>query len=228
MRRAGPKWTYSNQQTLAVNANAGTPIGGGLIADFAWLLPPARAQFLMNTKQRDRMQFSGAHLWLDFFWANNGAATGLPDVNFGCYKTTIAQTGDLPDFSPMFAQWTQPSTPATLTSWDEDDDDGSNPFLWQHYIKGLTPKNSVVSVDHNGGTFGQTSNQAAQIDTGTDDAQTYICRKDLVTQEWQPDVVIRSKRSIRKGEGIVLVMAVQSPSAQVTSRLQMHYRTLSK
>lgn len=216
-RRAGPKWTYSDQGTISITSGSPTTIG------FIWLFPPARAQFIMNTKQRDSLLYCGSHIWLDFFWKNTGNGTGLPDCHFGVFKTVITSTGDQPDLSPMLGQWTQPSTPATITSWDEDDDDGTNPFLWQHFIKGFSPPNAVVrtdgSVDHN---------QTMNLGTGSSDNPTFMCRKFNVTQEWQPDVVIRSKRRLRKGEGIVLAMHVPNPATSLAPFLETHHRSLSK
>lgn len=180
---------------------------------------------MMNTKGRDRMQFSGAHLWFDFYWENKAAGTGLPDVQFGIYKSEIISDTGLPDSTPIDGQWKEPATPASLTSWDEDDDDGTEPFLWQHWIKGMSPPNALINTT--GFTNPAFANQANVMGVGTTDNPVHACRKFMVTQEWQPDVIVRTKRTLHKGEGVVLVMAVPSPSA-LTSNLNCHWRVLTK
>lgn len=185
----------------------------------------------MNTKQRDRMQFSGAHLWLDFYWRQEGGTTGLPDVQFACYKSEIVSDTGLPDFTFMNAMFTEPSTPASISSWDEDDDDGTNGFLWQHFIKGASPPNAVVSTfdyDGSSGADHAAGNQSTRVHGASTDNPLLACRKFMVTQEWQPDVIIRSKRSIKKGEGIVFVMAVANNSMLLSSITEVRFRTLTK
>lgn len=225
-RRAGPKWTYANSQELLVDSSHGTTIGSStMVADFTWLLPPARAQFLMNTRNRDRMQFSGAHIWLDFAWRETGDSNphALPDVNFAIMKSEVIGDTGLPDLSPLLGQWTEPSTPASITSWEEDDDDGTNPFLWQHYIRGISPLNMFTQTLSGGHTF----NQTTFIQADGEEA-VWMCRKNYVTQEWQPDVVVRSRRTIRKGEGIVLCMSLPLVVTQPSAVTQVRFRTLTK
>lgn len=227
-RFAGPKWTFSNSTNFNVDSTGPQSSPGGLYYDYAWILPPARAQFMMNTKGRDRMQFAGCHLWLDFFWRNTGTATGLPDVSFMMYKSEIVADTGLPDPTPIDGQWKEPATPASLTSWDEDDDDGTEPYLWQHWIKGSSPPNAIVNTGGVMFSGSDIQNQGVQMQAGTTDTPTYACRKFMVQQEWQPDVIVRTRRRITKGEGIVLVMAVIAPSSNLHSNLNVHWRTLTK
>lgn len=229
-RRRSAKWTYSNSQTLSVtSASQGTGVQN---VDFAWIYPPARAQFIMNTKQTDRLQFAGCHLWLDFWWNNHSTATGLPDVSFTMYKSDIVSDTGLPDFTPVNSQYTEPSTPASITSWEEDDDDGTNPYLWQHWVKGMSPPNAVVATKDfgtaSGAWNGHTANQSNLMPDGSIDSPVYMCRKFYVTQEWQPDVIVRAKRRLQKGEGIVLVMGVTGASEFLSSNCNLHWRCLSK
>lgn len=225
-KRASAKWTFADSQTLEVDASTPSPFQA-----FAWLYPPARAQFLMNTRNRDRLGFRGAHLWLDFFLYNSGGPEAMPDVDFGVFKTTIAAVGDQPDLTPMLGQWKQPATPATLTSWEEDDDDGTNPFLWQHHIKGMSPPNAIVNAVPGLSTANDASfiaNQAVNMRAGDSDHIVYACRKFFVTQEWQPDVVIRSRRTLMKGEGIVLCMqVVTAPAGSMRVYCNTHFRSLT-
>lgn len=208
-RRRRATWSFADSSIMNLNNGAGGP-GGQAIA-WVWVLPPARAQYLMETRNRDSITFAGAHLWLDFWWQNGSSgALALPDVDFGVIKTTIADiTAFTPDLSMITGQWDQPSTPATLTSWEEDDDDGTGGFLWSHHIKGSSPPNAMV-VTVSGGIAPE--NQTFTLGNGTIDTPTHMCRTFSVRQEWQPDVVIRSKRRLKKGEGILLFSVADRPS----------------
>lgn len=225
-RRRKASWSYADAGSLVLT-------GGGGLTNYAWVIPPARAQFIMDTKQRNSLTFAGAHLWLDFYWSNKGTATGLADVDFAMFKTTIADpTSFAPDISMADGQWDQPATPAALTSWDEDDDDGTESFMWQHHIKGMTPPNAVVATKDfgtaSGAWNGHTANQAVLMPDGSTDAALFVCRKFCVTQEWQPDVVIRSKRRLQKGEGVILTMTwAGSGSANMQAICNYHLRTLT-
>lgn len=221
-RRSRPaRWSYADSTGLSVSN--GTPTA------FVWLLPPARVSFMLSQRGRgNSMVFAGAHLWLDFDWASsNSSVQGLPDVDFGVIKTTISDpTAFTPDLSLVDAQWDQPSTPATLTSWDEDDDSGVDSWLWQHHIKGQTPPNFHIQAGGDGA--GELFNQQQDIGGGSSDSPAHMCRKFHVTQEWQPDVVIRSKRRLQKDEGILLYMNAQISVAQVFATLDVRLRTLTK
>lgn len=221
-RRPSARWSYADSGSLAIQPNAGANVISSL-----WLLPPARVSFMLSQRGRgNSLVFAGCHLWLDFYWKNEAAALGLPDVDFGVIKTTIADpTTFAPDLSLADAQWDQPSTPATLTSWDEDDDSGVDSWLWQHHIKGFSPPNAVVQTE-SGSTPG-IGNQQNIIAAGSVDAPVYVCRKFHVTQEWQPDVVIRSKRRLQKDEGILLYMQ-GAPTGSQECICNVHLRTLTK
>lgn len=229
-RRRGfrPKWTWADSGNMVLNN--GSPDVESVSLAFAWLLPPARVQFMLNTKGRSHMQYSGSHLWLDFQWHGTATNLSLPDVDFCVYKTQIADdAAGTPDFTPALNQWDQPSTPAALTSWDEDDDDGTTSFLWQHHIKGMTPPNAAVITYSESDAQSKTFNQHNVI-AGSVDSQSFVCRKFFVTQEWQPDVVVRSKRRLQKSEGIVMVMSAAASSIVTGMEVQCdyHWRSLTK
>lgn len=232
-RRRSAKWTYCDSTVMSLST--GSVVVGGEPVSWVWLMPPARAQFLMDTLMRDRIQFSGAHMWLDFWWQNtNGSATGLPDVDFGIIKTTIADpSSNQPDLTQMVGQWDQPETSATLTSWEGDEDDGTESFLWSHHIKGQSPPNAIVSIlnPDTGSTVNRNVvNQSQLIHQGDIDNPHMVCRKFHVTQEWQPDVVVRAKRRLQKGEGILLYSCLPGgpPASGLTAITQVRFRTLSK
>lgn len=217
-RRRKATWAFADAGSL-VNGPAGT-----LQIASLWLLPPARAQFIMNTKQRSSLTFAGAHLWLDFQWKITGANVALPDVDFGIFRTDMDQPGDIPDVDFMNNQWTVPSTPASITSWNEDDEDGTEAFLWQHHIKGMSPPGIHVSTDGDAQVWNQVNVVGGS--TLNDGAPAYVCRKGFVTQEWQPDVVVRSKRRLMKGDGICIAMA-STPPANCNVQCNVHWRVLT-
>lgn len=225
MRRRGrraARWSYADAGSL-INTNT-------IPTAWMWILPPARVSFMLSQRGRgNSLVFAGAHLWLDFYFRNeNNGNTSMPDVDFGVIKTTIADPAAFtPDLSLVDAQWDQPSTPATLTSWDEDDDSGVDSWLWQHHIKGQSPPNALINVVSTG-SADVTVNQTPLMFSGTTDNPRYLCRKFHVTQEWQPDVVVRSKRRLQKDEGILLYMTSQPSVVGMEPTCNVHLRTLTK
>lgn len=223
-RRRGARWSFADSAQLEWQATVTTT------APFVWLLPPARVAYMLSQRGRaNSLIYAGSHLWLDFSWRMEGNTQNLQDVDFGVIKTTISDPASFaPDLSLVDAQWDQPSTPATLTSWNEDDDSGVDSWLWQHHVKGSSPPNAYVTTI-GGVSPGAGTNQYVQAQSGTSDVPTYVCRKFHVTQEWQPDVVIRSKRRLQKDEGILLYMNV--PGGGVSGqfiRTDVRFRTLTK
>lgn len=220
-RRRSARWNFADSETLELQPNNATPNSTA----WTWLLPPARVAFLLgNSGRGNSLLYVGSHLWLDFFWKLEGsAAVGLPDIDFGVIKTTISDPiAGAPDLSLVQAQWDEPPTPAGITSWNEDDDSGVDSWLWQHHIKGSTPPNAIV--DSQGGVAG---NQYSQVSGGSTDTPLVICRKFHVTQEWQPDVVVRSKRRLQKDEGILLYMTGVT-GAGMFATCNTRSRTLTK
>lgn len=220
-RRRKAQWLYANSETISLNSLSFV-LGAQPVAH-TWLFPPGRTQFLLNTRGRDRLTYVASHLWLDFYW--RASSTGsFPDVDLCAFKTTISDpVAETPDLSPILGMWDQPSTPNSLSSWEDDDDDGTNSFMWSHHIKGISgPNASFTSRD-----AGFKGNQGPNIPDADSDHVAFICRKYHVTQEWQPDVVVRSKRRCVKGDGIVLAMT--SPvavAAQIDAFLEVRSRTL--
>lgn len=220
-RRA--KWMYSDAASISLASTS--ILLAGQFFNYLWLLPPARANYLMTTRGRDRLTFAGAHMWLDWLWKgqNPGGQTLFP-TDFAVYKSKIVDPAALtPDFTTMIGQWDQPATPSTITSWDEDDDDGTQSFLWQHHIQGQTPPNAIVQ--DGSATNG---NQYGGFPGISGDASMFICRQFFVSKEWEPQVVVRTKRRLQRDEGIVLVMtAFQGDvAAGITGFLNVRLRTL--
>lgn len=219
-RRSAARWSYADAGLLQINQ------GSTSATAHIWILPPARVAYMLSQRGRgNSLIFAGCHLWLDFLWGMHSTNV-LPDVDLGVIKTTISDpTSFAPDLSLVEAQWDQPSTPATLTSWDEDDDSGIDSWLWQHHIKGSSPPNAVVRD-----TSALKGNQFVNVPDASTDNIGIVCRKFMVSQEWQPDVVIRSKRRLQKDEGILLYMNLPTgiPAASMNIELDVHLRTLTK
>lgn len=227
-RRMGPKWGYAKSGLMTV-------VDGQLTDSTVatWLLPPGRAQYLMETRNRDSLQFAGCHLWLDFHWiapsGGGGGFRGIPDTTFYVMKdTTSGGLADVPlhnDEDP----WAEPNYPSNITNWNESTlDDGTEPFLWTHWIKGMSPPNAFVGTyDYNSGT-NAASNQGDRIgSSGTEGQNEYLCRTFSTRMEWQPDVVIRTKRRLVKNEGIAITMKVRGDTG-CTASLSWHVRCLTK
>ena len=230
-RRRKASWCHAGEGTISLNGSS-TLIDGFLI-DWFWLLPPARAQFMMLSRNRDRLTYGGSQMWLDFHWRNTGTAGQLSSVSMGVIKSSWLDPGTgNPDLSMAITQWQEPATPNSITTWDSvDDDDGTESYLWSHFIQGQSPPNAIVSTlaDSNTGDTAHTVNQTTGISVGSADVPVNVCRKFLVTQEWQPDVNIRVKRRLQKGEGILLFMAAPASAitATINPLLTYHFRSLA-
>lgn len=228
-RRSRAAWAFSDSALLRVGPGAASAT-----ASFLWLLPPARVQFLCDTDRVSNLIFMGSHLWLDFAWQNSGTTTPqlLPDVTFYVIKSQMDRTGDVPT-ETLLLPWSTPTTPATLTSWDELDTDGTSPFLWCHHLSGLCPPNSIVETTDlnrtNGGQSQYNSNNSIAWTGGTTEGfpVATVVRNFDVRAAWQPDVRIKARRRLQKTEGIALVMQSDTGVASgVTLNLRAYVRTL--
>lgn len=221
-RRSRSTWAYADSELVQVNS-------GGQVS-FTWLLPPGRTSYLCDTDRVSALTYMGSHLWLDFSWVNTGAQTGIPDVTFYAIVSDLVESGTTPS-NLLYQPWHQPPLPSAITSWDENDeyDDGTQAFLWTHHIKGASPPNAQVA------TFGNTSpnsadNQPGFISASSGvDAPVQLCRKFHVAAEWQPDVIIKSRRRLKKDQGVLFVMSADvAITSSVNCQLVVRSRTLVK
>lgn len=213
-RRSRSVWAFSTAQALLLNS-------AGQYSYF-WILPPGRVNYLCDTDRVDSLVFNGAHLWLDFHWVQV-STNSLPDVTMFAIVTEAELGGEPADIGE-FGPFDQPSTPSSITEWnDAPNIDGTDSFLWSHHIKGSSPPNAVVWTQNYQGSAG---NQYINTNSDADHA-ALVCRKFSVAAEWQPDVIIKSRRRLKKDEGIAFIM--QSDTA-ITSNdvvhLEAHCRTL--
>lgn len=217
MRRRRATWAYADARALVTSS------GGGNTITSAWILPPARVQYLCDTDRVSTITFEGCHLWLDFWWSNTGVTTGIPDVDFYIIKSEYDDAGQSAYF---FNPWQEPSLPAAITAWTETpDEDGTGPFLWCHHIKGQSPPNSQVLTYTDSSSI-EAANQCTLIHSGSVDSPIDVCRKFQVAAEWQPDVVVKTKRRLQKSEGILLVMSSPGVADSVRCNLSARFRTL--
>lgn len=216
--RSRATWAYADAEQMQLVGGGGSPP-----VVYSWLLPPGRVNYLLDTDRVSSMKFMGCHMWLDFNWVNTASFAAMPDVTIYAIVTQQNEVSQAPD--ELFVNpWAPPEVPASLTSWTTYNDDGTSPFLWCHHIKGQTPPNWAVYTGQSGTTQ---FNQGNSIGTGTSDAPTIMCRKFFVAAEWQPDVIIKSRRKLVKDDGVALLMRSDStfPTGMYIN-LSMRVRTL--
>lgn len=217
-RRRRSTWGYANEDLL--QASGATPVS------YVWLLPPGRVNFLADTDRVPAIGFTGCHLWLDFNWINTGTASALPDVTLYAIVSQQEPNSETPTEIDNIP-WGAPSLPSAITTWDQHDEDGTESFLWVHHIKGQSPPNALVSLGSSVGMDGPFQNQYDAISPGSEGSPAIVCRKFFVAAEWQPDVIIKTRRRVWKDEGIALVMRADTPpGGGITASLAVRYRTL--
>lgn len=224
-RRRRAAWGHAGAFTLSVTNP--TPVA------FVWLLPPARSEFLMDTDRVDRLGYRGSLLWMDFWWTNpvNGVIADVGNVSLYAIVSQADATGQPQLALNPVNPWGEPKPPGTIASWDGDPEtEGTDAYLWCHYIKGFSPPNAIVNVRNTGQSAGADNlgNQSTRVDSTTDEtAPVYLCRKFNVAAEWQPDVQIKTRRTLRHDEGVALIMLTDTPSGNATvANLDVRFRTL--
>lgn len=221
-RRSRVTWSHADEAIADILDD-----GNNIYVPLLWLLPPGRAQYLMDTDRVSSLTYAGSHIWMDYYWYNTSSDRSIPDFNLFVMKTT-EDTANAP--SMQWYPFRLPKLPSTLSSWDNADDDGTSSFLWVHHIKGSSPPNAVIN---NNGVVGTThndrgANQYRIISTGTSDNYASVCRIFDVRAAWQPDVIIKTKRRLMKTEGILLVMNVPTQGTNTYVHMEARARTLVK
>lgn len=223
-------WVWADRQRFTSVQATGTANVYGVSS----LLPPGRTTWLLNNtmKGRNSLTVRKIHLWLDFWWRNGSAGvTGLPDVYFFVKKVKQDEAGT-PFGDYQYDPFVQPQVPANITAWDASPTDGTDRFLWSHYIRGSSPPNAIVrtAASSVGTSSTDVVNQSDFITnvstTGNGDA--FVCRTFRCAQEWQPDVIVRSAVKLERDEGIAIVMftpGLTTPPA--TPTLQFQCRVLA-
>lgn len=234
-RRAS--WGFANFLSLQGTA------GANVIAVPAWILPPGRAQWLMEQGRRDHLTCKTIHMWLDFRWVCfAGSFTNpqaVPDVEFYVKKVEASSADDItPNVvltgANVTSPFATPTPPSAVVDWDEvEADDGTDSFMWSHWMKGGSPPNGVVaavtiSPPTAPNTYGYGNQYHYMFRENEGGGDTALCRTFSTRIEWQPDVIIRSARRLMKGEGIAMVMNVYSVpgDGHIAAQLDMHTRTL--
>ena len=221
-RRRRASWEYAGNDVTNILDN-GTP--GDPAFRLIWLFPPGRTNYLCETRGKDAITHSTTLLWLDFQW--NGEAEGFsgPQLIAPTYFYILKTKQDANDnTAEQFSPYATPPVPSAVTDWTSglDEDDGTEPFLWTHYIDPLQA-----------GTASPIYANAALSDlwSAGGNADQYIANgriayPNTVRQAWQPDVVVKAKRRMAKTEGIALVFGYTYGNTLVNYQLTSHWRTL--
>lgn len=204
-RRARATWDYCNAEQLEVNKNGQY--------SYSWLLPATRTNWLCDTDRVDHITYCGSHIWLDFWWrSNDTAGAAIPDITLFAIVTEQELGGEPADIGEL-SPWTPPTVPASVTTWTADPQyDGTDSYLWCHHIVGQSPPNSHVYAES--GSITDFWNQTSFMGpggTGSDNTSALVCRTFSVRAEWQPDVIIKSRRRLKKDEGVALIMQSDFP-----------------
>lgn len=236
-RRRRASWGYADFTNLQVSADPANVQAAGF-----FILPPGRAQYLMEAGRKDRLTVKTIHMWLDFRWVCfAGSFTNpqqIPDVELYVRKGTSRHDDVTPDMETSGAlvssPFAAPTVPSQVTTWAEAPaDDGTDSFMWCHAIKGMSPPNGVVaavtiSPPTAPNTYGYGNQYGYMFRENDGQGDLMLCRTFSVRAEWQPDVIIRSARRLQKGEGIMLGMNVYTVAGQghIAAQLDVRSRVL--
>lgn len=240
MRRRGrgrkASWEWSNTFTLVgVDTPAQYALKTWALAD---LLPQPRVDFLCEARGSDSLVHVETLLWLDFHWAitsGNGQPFTYfpPAVDFFIIKSTVEETQPTA-FAGDYAPYAQPIVPSAITSWSStatEDSDGLDPYLWTHHIDPFLCNSLITNVgisEVSGLASGQGNAQAAMAVAAN---QTAVLKySNDVRMAWQPDVVVKAKRKVKKNEALKLgftwVGANNGVSNNGVLSLTINHRTL--
>lgn len=187
-------WNWAISFALTMVDNGTTSNALNTIA----LLPPPRVDWLLESgRGRSHLVVTGILMWLDCWILNPSASaqTMVNELNFWVTKVKTDVTSAVPGATDFLQPYSAPSPPASVLSWtteSTDENDGLDPFLWTHF---LNPQNQERSYGSNGG-------YSPGI-VGTNPNQNIIPMHPVAVRAgWQPDVHIKTKRKLVKGEGL--------------------------
>lgn len=201
-RRRGTrdKWIHAGRNSINLQPNAESTsisqLGG-------WLLPPARTRFMLETTGKSRLITGSCLLWMNYYWAldNTGSDQTTNQQNFPVELYITKSRADSNGFPVQaeasaltFGPFAPPEVPTALTTWElenESQDDGLDPWMWCHHIFELEGLG--------------TTNNAQTTAPGRDIANSNPYTP--VYQAFQPNVVVKTRRSLSKEEGIAIVLA---------------------
>lgn len=219
--RAKSHWLWADSQLMTLDGATGSHVGGRCY-NANLILPPGRVKWMCDQViRRAHVTVTGVLLWLDFYWSNTGAQTGLPDVDMYIDTTSEDDAGNIQFVRDPFFQ---PQVPSAMAAWTDAASDGLDSFMWTHHIKGISPPNAIVDTDTSTGDQAG-GNQYDQIRAGTTDTPQFVCRTFSVRAEWQPDLHVKTKRRLRPNEGLVLGMVGSDADFPAgNAALQAHLR----
>lgn len=213
-RTAG--WSYADGYTMVISDNN--------VATWQTvpLMPAQRIQSLLDYAQRDHLVVTGILMWLNFWWQTpdtGGPLFTLPDVDLFVIKGVASSTASLNQWD--YAPFVPPVVPSAVTAWDNNPvNDGNDPFLWTHRIRGQMQVSSPPSTANIAGNVTNVINGTGQ--TAKPFGETHV------EANWQPSVHIRSKRKCFANDEIRLVMKCPGTNTLVKGNLQVAFRVLSR
>lgn len=157
------------------------------------LLPAPRVDWLLEQgRGRDHLTVTAILLWLDFAFVNGTESDAqLQGLDFWVIKERF----DSIPGGNLYKPYGAPQVPGNVTSWFVTDpleeEDGLDPYLWTHHMSQIVAGTSVNSVLVGAG---------AANTSGLITANGAIQPNNNVRQAWQPDVVIKTRRRMVKGD----------------------------
>lgn len=158
-------------------------VGPGLQFTQFQVLPEGIVQYFGKSGERG-LTMKGIRLWLNHWWGQGSAASSntMPPAYLGIVKVTSSDTGISAQNMDMFAQ---PATPSAVASWT-DAPQGRRDYLWRGCV---FPRVGALISGVNFNTV------APSIS-----ANTFYYDGLNVTQPYQPQVEVRTKRRMRPGD----------------------------
>lgn len=213
-------WNWATTGTLIyqdTNVTSGFNIEGPLF-------PAPRVDWLLeNGRGRDHLVVTTILLWLDFIWTNpNDTPQAVLPIDFYVLRERFdSQSG-----GSFFAPYQSPQVPGSVTSWvanaPQEEFDGLDPFLWTHHLSEYVAGNTTFPAI--AGNYGNTTDNLA--------GPNGVTQPNLnVRAAWQPDVIIKSRRRLGKGDclniGFGLPIGETSYGNQIEYNLAYRARILT-
>jgi hypothetical protein len=187
------------------------------------LLPAGRVQWLLEQQGRDRCQLAGILLWLDLIWFGNsvvGLSADPSPLDFYIIKSNADNANTSATFYDPF---NQPAVPSAITEWNEDEEaDGLDPYLWVHhqsqFVAGTYNQRNSLGTALGG--------NATEIILPPANSGGSVQPNVNVRQAWQPDVHIKTRRRLLRGDQLIFGMSAPAGQTNWTASLEVRCRVL--
>jgi len=209
-RRASVNWIWAKQaQNQAVFGETGPADGSG---GEIWLLPPTRVNNLLQYRTRNALTVKRTLLWLNTWFVNSSSAQVelALGTNFTLYirKTKELNANGFSTASSAPNPYAEPPLPMNVGAaggWDyqDDDADGTEPFLWSCPI------------------FTASANTLLVLPAGNGTPLQYA----PMVAAYQPTVDLRVRRRLQKDEGLALGYVFHGLGAYTGGDFYVNYAT---